>query len=50
MEPGHRLFDEELERLLGEASKENGGAAPGRLREARTMSEEMIHRGEFDPA
>jgi malate synthase len=45
-----RLFDEELERLLGEGSKENDQAAAGRLREARRMSEEMIHRGEFDPA
>jgi malate synthase len=45
-----RLFDEELERLLGESSKENDQAAAGRLREARRMSEEMIHRGEFDPA
>jgi malate synthase len=45
-----RLFDEELERLLSEASKENDQAATARLREARRMSEEMIHRGEFDPA
>ena len=45
-----RLFDEELERLLGEASKESDQAATTRLREARRMSEEMIHRGEFDPA
>jgi malate synthase len=45
-----RLFDEELERLLGEASKENDEAGATRLREARRMSEEMIHRGEFDPA
>ena len=43
-----RMFDEELERLLGEAS--NDPAATARLREARRMSEEMIHRGEFDPA
>jgi malate synthase len=45
-----RLFDEELERLLGEASKENDQAVTTRLRESRRMSEEMIHRGEFDPA
>jgi malate synthase len=45
-----RLFDEELERLLGEGLKENDQAATARLREARKMSEEMIHRGEFDPA
>jgi hypothetical protein len=45
-----QLFDEELQRLLGEASKENDPAATARLREARRMSEEMIHRGEFNPA
>ena len=43
-----RMFDEELERLLSEAS--NDSAATARLREPRRMSEEMIHRGEFDPA
>jgi malate synthase len=45
-----RLFDEELDRLLGEAAQENDHAMTARLREARRMSEEMIHRGEFDPA
>jgi malate synthase len=45
-----RLFDEELERLLGDASKKNDPAATARLREARRMSEEMIQRGEFNPA
>src|ERR1700688_1829048 len=45
-----RLLDEELERLLGEGSKESDPAATARLREARRMSEEMIHRGEFNPA
>jgi malate synthase len=45
-----RLFDLELDRLLGEASKENDQAATARLREARRMSEEMIHSGEFNPA
>jgi malate synthase len=45
-----RLFDEELDRLLDEASKENDPEATARLREARRMSEEMIHKGEFDPA
>jgi malate synthase len=45
-----RLFDEELDRLLGEASKENDQAATARLRGARRMSEEMIHSGEFNPA
>jgi len=45
-----RLFDEELDRLLGESSKENDQAVTARLREARRMSEAIIHRGEFDPA
>ena len=45
-----RLFDEELERLIGEGAKDNDAAATARLREARRMSEEMIERGEFDPA
>jgi malate synthase len=45
-----RMFDEELERLLSEGAKENDSTATARLREARKMSEEMIHRGEFDPA
>jgi malate synthase len=45
-----RLFDEELERLLREATKDNDQAATARLREARRMSEEMIHKREFDPA
>jgi malate synthase len=45
-----RLLDEELERLLDEASKENDGPVTTRLREARRMSEEMIHSGEFNPA
>jgi hypothetical protein len=43
------LFDEELERLLQEnAASEEGNAAI--LREARWISEEMIHAQEFDPA
>jgi len=45
-----RLFDEELERLLGEGSKEKDPAATARLREARRMSEDMIRNREFDPA
>jgi malate synthase len=45
-----RLFDEELDRLLGEGSKENDQAVTARLREARRMSEAMIHSGEFNPA
>jgi malate synthase len=44
-----RVFDEELERLLRE-TKEPDAQAEARLREARGMSEEMIRRGEFDPA
>jgi malate synthase len=45
-----RLFDEELDRLISEASKENDQAATARLSEARRMSEETIHSGEFNPA
>ena len=45
-----RLFDEELERLIGETQKEAEPQAESRLREARRMSQEMIRRGEFDPA
>jgi len=45
-----RLFDEELERLLGETKKDGEAGAAEKLREARRMSEEMIRRGEFDPA
>jgi malate synthase len=45
-----RLFDEELERLIGETEKEAEPQAELRLREARRMSQEMIRRGEFDPA
>jgi malate synthase len=46
-----RLFDEELECLLGEhATKAGDPQAAVLLREARRMSEEMIRRGEFDPA
>jgi malate synthase len=46
-----RLFDEELARLLAEqAGKAAAPETAFRLREARRMSEEMIRRGEFDPA
>ena len=45
-----RLFDEELERLLGEAAKANDPRVAATLREARTLSEEMIKRHEFNPA
>ena len=47
-----RLFDEELERLLEEnAAKGNADPQLGvSLREARAVSEEMIRRGESNPA
>jgi malate synthase len=45
-----RVFNEELDRLLGETSKGNDQTSTARLREARRMSEEMIHSGEFNPA
>jgi len=45
-----RLFDEEVDGLLSQPSIKNDPAATARLREARRMSEEMIHRGEFNPA
>jgi malate synthase len=44
----HKIFDEELDRLLREnANADEAQAAT--LREARRMSEEMILRGEFNP-
>jgi malate synthase len=49
----HQLFDQELERLLEEGTKVSGEPAEehaARLREARRLSEEMIVRGEFNPA
>jgi hypothetical protein len=36
--------------LVSEGAKGNDPAAIARLREARRMSQEMIERGEFDPA
>jgi malate synthase len=45
-----RLFDEELERLLGEPANANDSQAAAALREARNLSEEMIRRREFNPA
>src|SRR6202048_2726764 len=50
----HDLFDQELERLLQENSKQSGDPAQsatqaGKLAEARRLSEEMIRRGEFNP-
>jgi len=45
-----KLFDEELERLLGEPANADDPKAAASLREARNLSEEMIRRQEFDPA
>jgi malate synthase len=45
-----RLFDEELNRLLGEPANANDAKAAASLREARNLSEEMIRRHEFNPA
>ena len=45
-----RIFDEELERLLGEPANANDSQAVASLREARNLSEEMIRRHEFNPA
>jgi malate synthase len=44
------LFDEELERLLGETAKNSDPQMAATLREARRISEEMIRREEFNPA
>jgi len=44
------LFDEELDRLLRENANSNDAQAAATLREARKLSEEMILRGEFNPA
>src|SRR6202140_5547597 len=44
------LFDEELDRLLRETAKSNDAQTAATLREARGISEEMIRRGEFNPA
>jgi malate synthase len=45
-----KLFNEELERLLGEPASVNNPQAAASPREARTLSEEMIRRHEFNPA
>jgi malate synthase len=45
-----RLFDEELDRLLSEPANVNDPQAAASLREARSLSEEMIRRHEFNPA
>src|ERR1700730_18600520 len=46
----HDLFDQELDRLLAECAKSRDANAAETLREARRISEEMIRRGEFNPA
>jgi malate synthase len=46
----HDLFDEELDRLLRENAKNNDAQLAATLRKARSLSEEMIRRGEFNPA
>jgi malate synthase len=46
----HDLFDQELHRLLAECAKSRDAKAAETLREARRISEEMIRRGEFNPA
>jgi malate synthase len=45
-----RLFDEELDLLLGEPSNANDPQSTASLREARNLSEEMIKQHEFNPA
>ncbi|MDR3556573.1 MAG: hypothetical protein P4L55_17615 [Syntrophobacteraceae bacterium] len=45
-----RLFDEELDRLLGEPRSGSAPAEAANLREARRLSEEMIVRHQFNPA
>ncbi len=45
----HGLFDQELDRLLAENAALSE-AQQATLREARRLSEEMIRRGEFNPA
>jgi malate synthase len=45
----HNLFDQELDHLLGETAQLTE-AQQATLREARRLSEEMIRRGEFNPA
>jgi malate synthase len=44
-----QLFDEELDRLLRETAKENDPQSAATLGGARGISEEMIHRCEFNP-
>ena len=44
-----RLFDEELDRLLGELPQDAPQGAADKFKQAREISERMITRGEFDP-
>ena len=44
------LFNEELDRLLSETPKNSDPQMAATLREARSVSEEMIRREEFNPA
>jgi malate synthase len=43
------MFDRELERILGELPSETDAAIVDRYREARRISELLIHNEEFDP-
>src|SRR5271155_2028729 len=45
----HKLFDEELQRLVDEPTGKDAGTADT-LRQARELSENMILRGEFNPS
>src|SRR5271154_7010611 len=45
----HKLFDEELRRLVDEPTGKDAGTAET-MRKAREISESMILRGEFNPA
>jgi malate synthase len=45
----HEMFDQELDRLLAEPQKTGDANASTTLREARRISEEMIHGNEFNP-
>ncbi len=44
------VFDESLTRLVTELPTLRDAGTPATLREARRLSEEMIHRGWFNPA
>jgi malate synthase len=45
----HKLFDEELQRLVEEPTGRDAGTKET-LRQARELSEKMILRGEFNPS